>query len=322
MKQVALSELSADAGAVDTHRRAFCKEITFVTVIIPVHGDTQRLPICLNALRSQTFPQNRLEILVVDNEGRQSSRYSPIVARFPGVRLLLESRPGSYAARNAAIAAARGDIFAFTDADCIPDPNWLKCAVDALESSEEIAAVGGRIDLFHSGAQPSIVEWYDELFFNFRQSERIANEQFAETANMVTKRTTIQMVGPFNDLLRSAGDRDWGRRVHAAGLPFAYCESAVVRHPSRNRLGSIVRKLRRMTGGLTQISPPSSFRQTLNKAIGEVKYSKEMRSLVRTNPHITSALQNRGLQVLLTALQWVRALEIVRLYLGGSPQRF
>src|SRR5690606_16589320 len=93
-----------------------------VTVVVPVYNDVQRLRTCVAALLAQDYPAERVEVLVVDN----ASDVDVSVALPAGetrVRLLHESRRGSYAARNRALTEATGEVLAFTDADCLPRPD-------------------------------------------------------------------------------------------------------------------------------------------------------------------------------------------------------
>src|SRR4051794_296822 len=89
----------------------------FVSIIIPVYNDGERLRTCLTALSKQTYPAERFEVLVIDNGSKVSP--GPIVADFPFAKLSIETRPGSYCARNNGLALAKGEMFAFTDADCV-----------------------------------------------------------------------------------------------------------------------------------------------------------------------------------------------------------
>src|SRR5688572_11109439 len=94
-----------------------------ISVIIAVLDDFSRLRTCLDALARQTLGVQQLEVLVVDNGSKEDPE--PQLADYPFVRVLRESTPGSYAARNAALPVAHGRILAFTDSDCLPTPGWL-----------------------------------------------------------------------------------------------------------------------------------------------------------------------------------------------------
>ena len=56
--------------------------------------------------------------------------------------MLFRSNRGLGVARNVGLAAADGDIIAYTDSDCVVDPDWLTYLVDKFQSSD-VGAVGG-----------------------------------------------------------------------------------------------------------------------------------------------------------------------------------
>jgi glycosyltransferase involved in cell wall biosynthesis len=96
----------------------------FVSVIIPVYNDVERLVLCLEALGKQTYARDRFEVVVVDNGSTSTIR--PVVEAFPYCVAAFEAQPGSYAARNRGIAVSRGEIVCFTDADCVPSEGWIE----------------------------------------------------------------------------------------------------------------------------------------------------------------------------------------------------
>jgi GT2 family glycosyltransferase len=172
-----------------------------------------------------------------------------VSARFPAVRILREEKPGSYAARNAGVRAARGEVLAFTDDDCLPAPAWLEQGLAALTASGA-GAVGGRIDLvFGDPAHRGGAELY-ELLNGFDQAHTIQRLHGCATANLFTRRRLFEELGPFDERTFSLGDLDWTRRVSAAGRGVAYAADAVVQHPARARLLDVVRREQRIQGGL------------------------------------------------------------------------
>jgi glycosyltransferase involved in cell wall biosynthesis len=114
-----------------------------ISVIIPVWNSGALLRRCLEALARQTLGPDCFEIIVVDNGSSDDS--AAIANSFPGVVLLSEPRPGSYAARNRGLARARGDFIAFTDADCVPAPDWLEQALAAARRHPGAGVLAGRI---------------------------------------------------------------------------------------------------------------------------------------------------------------------------------
>lgn len=217
-----------------------------VTVVVPVKNDEARLRGCLEALGQQSYPADLVEILVVDNGSE------PPVAEGlgpPGTKLLREGRSGSYAARNRALAVARGEVVAFTDADCRPRADWLRAGVDVL-LREEADYVVGRIEVVAASSRPTLMERYEraEAF----PQERYAKHGFGATANLLVRRRAFDIVGVFDPALRSGGDREWGRKAAEAGLLSVYAASAVVQHPARRTVGELIEKLDRVIRGQWQ----------------------------------------------------------------------
>ncbi|GAB4479215.1 MAG: glycosyltransferase [Anaerolineae bacterium] len=220
----------------------------FVSAIIPVYNDAARLALCLEALAAQTYPADRFEVIVVDNGSAEAPE--AVVSRFPNARLLMEPQPGSYAARNLGLAHARGECLAFTDSDCIPAANWLERGIAALHRQPNTGLVGGCIELFPADpAHPTPAELY-EILTAFRVETMVERFYFSPTANLFTFRHVFERVGPFNAALPSAGDSDWGQRVHAAGYRLVYDEDVVVRHPARHSVKELRLKAARVAVGL------------------------------------------------------------------------
>jgi glycosyltransferase involved in cell wall biosynthesis len=87
------------------------------------------------------------------------------MARWPGARLIRQAEPGLSRARNAALAAARGEWLAFLDDDAIPDGKWFAQATRlAAIAPESCAMIGGDVaPAFPQGAQPRIGRRWRQL---------------------------------------------------------------------------------------------------------------------------------------------------------------
>lgn len=216
-----------------------------VTVIVPVRDDADGLHRCLTALLEQSYPQGRVEIIVVDDGSRRP--VAPVVAAFPGVRIVVRAGGGSYAARNAGLAAARGRILAFTDADCTPRHDWIARGVAFLATHPDCGLVAGHVDVT-TGDPPDIAERYEQVTA-FRQEQYATVDRFAATANAWVRREVIEQVGGFDDRLASGGDAEFGMRVAAAGFDVCYAGDVRVAHPARS-LRALIGKQRRVGAGL------------------------------------------------------------------------
>ena len=115
--------------------------ITFVSVIIPALNEERNIQDCLVSLLRMDFRPDQREIVVVDNDS--TDRTAEIIKDFP-VRYVREERRGRSHARNKGIEVSRGEILAFTDADCVVSTGWLRELVRGFES-EDVGAVVGEV---------------------------------------------------------------------------------------------------------------------------------------------------------------------------------
>ena len=122
--------------------------LPLVSVIVPVRNEEHLIAQCLRSLLDQDYPKDRLEVLVVDNDSTDRSR--EIIRQFP-VQYLFEKKKGASAARNAGARAARGDLLAFTDSDCVVPSHWVSRLVSAL-NEDSVDAVGGDTPVNSQGS--------------------------------------------------------------------------------------------------------------------------------------------------------------------------
>ncbi|MBW4444373.1 MAG: glycosyltransferase family 2 protein [Plectolyngbya sp. WJT66-NPBG17] len=206
-----------------------------VSVIIPTFNQRGSLLRCLDSLHHQTLQPT--EIIVVDNKSTENI-YS-LCEQFPKVRYCQESKQGSYAARNKGISIATGEILAFIDSDCLPSSEWLQQGVNALRTADLVA---GHIEFCFRSSRPTPVEYADML--SYLRQQDYAQEGYAATGNAFTRREWFDKVGRFRDDLLSLGDREWGQRLTAAGGRVVYCPDAIVFHPARSSMQSLLKKVR------------------------------------------------------------------------------
>ncbi len=219
----------------------------YVSVIIPVYNDLQRLKTCLEALEEQTYPGDLYEVIVVNNNPLQN--IEPDIVNFSNVRLFWESRRSSYAARNKGISNAKGAVIAFTDSDCIPKSDWIERGVTHLLNEPHCGLVAGRIEVFCSDPEnPTAIELYEKITA-FNQKTYVTRLRFGATANLFTFKNIIEEVGSFNDALLSSGDFEWGNRVFAAGHKQIYADDTCVLHPALKTFGQRFRKRIRIIRG-------------------------------------------------------------------------
>jgi glycosyltransferase involved in cell wall biosynthesis len=219
----------------------------FVSVIVPVRNRMEKLRQCLDALGRQSYPKDRYEIIVVDNDSSQDLQ--AICAGCGGVVYVKEPGIGSYAARNAGIRASKGDVIAFTDSDCIPSRGWLACGVRDLIALD-CDIIGGRVEYFPSSNEKlNIFEIFEEVRLSLARQEAFVKGNSAVTANVITHRASFERTGLYDSSLRSLGDIVWANQAVKKGLKLKYSADAVVYHSRRNTRRDVVLKVKRAASG-------------------------------------------------------------------------
>jgi cellulose synthase/poly-beta-1,6-N-acetylglucosamine synthase-like glycosyltransferase len=186
-----------------------------------------------------------VEILIVDNGSTDDTR--AIVARYPVTLLVEDSIHTSYAARNCGVRHARGEVVAFTDADCIAAPDWLDQLVAPL-ADDTVGAALGQI------ADASPLTLWQELSNRIRPFARPVRRGLATllTANVAIRRAVLEEVGLFAERLPTAGDVDLGWRIQQQlGLRLVDVPGAAVAHIHRSTLRGVFKQYRRY--GLSEI---------------------------------------------------------------------
>ena len=111
----------------------------FISVIIPVRNEAKVLERCLLSLKKLHYPPDKYEIIIADG---MSSDNSGEIARGYGAKVIRNEGQTATSGRNKGFMHSRGDIIAFTDADCVFDRNWLKNSIKYL-ADIRVAGVSG-----------------------------------------------------------------------------------------------------------------------------------------------------------------------------------
>jgi GT2 family glycosyltransferase len=192
------------------------------------------------------------DVLVVDN-GPPTTATREVVAEFGGVRYVCEPRRGLNAARNRALAEARGDIVAFCDDDAVPEPEWLAALAANFADPRVMCATGLTLPIELETEAQELFEQYSPFAKGFRRRvfdwERhnpLMAGQVGAGANMALRRGVAALVGGFDERLdggmptRSGGDHEMFIRLLTAGYRIAYDPAAVSWHRHRRTMDDVV----------------------------------------------------------------------------------
>ncbi|MFQ4139992.1 glycosyltransferase [Nodosilinea sp. PGN35] len=216
-----------------------------VSVIVPIYNGEADLPALVERLLAQQYPGDRVEILLVDNGSgdRTPSLLQAAVAAAAARGVCLRALPysaiqSSYAARNAGIAAARGDILAFTDADCQPEPGWLAALVQPF-SNPAVGLVAGEINAL---ASHNWLERYADRQGTLSQRNTLNHGflPYGQTANLAVRAEILGTVGCFRPHLTTGGDADLCWRIQqGTDWRLVHAADAIVYHRHRDTLDGL-----------------------------------------------------------------------------------
>ena len=170
-------------------------EVPFVSVAIITYNKKNTIEQCLSALRAIDYPPDKYEIVVVDGGSTDGTLES--IRKFP-VTVILEGRKCRGIARNTALVNCKGQIIAFTDADCVPSRSWLRDHV-FLHKDPKLMAVAGAV---LRGGDPSLAaKIYHRTEFSALSPSLGRRETWeVATCNASFKRSVFTLVGPFPEL--------------------------------------------------------------------------------------------------------------------------
>lgn len=201
------------------------------SVIIPARNRPGALANCLQALTRLDYPTGNYEVIVVDDASEPPLRQTvECRAALSGLRWeRLSKNEGPAAARNHAARIARGEFLAFTDDDCLPDPEWLNNLEHALNSNPGCAAGGRLIDgqprNIYSAANQALLDTVFEYY-----NAKPLQAQFVTTANLAVPAASFLGLGGFDTAYRTSEDREFCSRWLASGRPITYAPDATADH--------------------------------------------------------------------------------------------
>ena len=244
-----------------------------VSVVVCTRNRAERLTGCLTSLVA--LSPAPVEVVVVDNAPRDDSTrlvVESIARDHPGVRYVVEPRPGLSRARNRGLSEATGQFVAYTDDDCRVDPGWVGGVLRGLHRRPDVGCVTGlactaditgaaeayfdaRASSWSTRCDPDLFELPTPVDRGplFPYSAGI----YGTGASFAVDRALLLASGGFDEALgagtatRGGEDLDAFVRVLRAGRSIAYEPSAMVWHHHRADPASLREQMYGYGTGLT-----------------------------------------------------------------------
>lgn len=209
-----------------------------VSVVVACYNGARTLSTCLESLGRLNYPD--YEVILVDDGSTDAT--PEIAQRFPKVRYFRHAKnEGLSVARNTGLQLARGEVVAFTDADCRADEDWLYYLVnDLLRGS--FAGVGGPNLLPQDDSHVAAAVMVSpggpaHVMLTDREAEHIPG------CNMAFYKSALEAVGGFDPLFRKAGDDvDLCWRLQQSGCKIGFSPAGWVWHYRRSTVGQYLRQ--------------------------------------------------------------------------------
>jgi glycosyltransferase involved in cell wall biosynthesis len=190
--------------------------IPMVSVIVPVFNCERYLASALESIYDQAYEP--LDVIVVDDG---STDRSAAVARSYPAQLVQLRHGGIARARNAGLAAARGELITFLDADDLWTPGNLRRRVDRLLERPELDAVLGMMEFF---IEPGIPRpgWFRPAWETEPQN--------ALVCGLLAWRRVFERVGWFDTSYEIGEDTEWLARFKDARISHERTSEVVMRY--------------------------------------------------------------------------------------------
>ncbi|MBN2063112.1 MAG: mycofactocin biosynthesis glycosyltransferase MftF [Deltaproteobacteria bacterium] len=211
-------------------------EYPSVSVIIPVRNRPEAISGCLESLRFVDYPEDKLEVLVVDDASTDNT--PDVVSAFPVRLIRLEKNRHASFCRNFAARLAGGDILAFLDSDCMADRFWLK-EIIPIFNDPATGAAGGLVD---SCYDKKGLDRYEKVMSSLNMGCRSRSSRegdlffYVPSCNLLVRRGVFHELEGFKEDQVVGEDVDLCWRLQDKGHNLEYRPSGRVYHRHRNKL--------------------------------------------------------------------------------------
>jgi glycosyltransferase involved in cell wall biosynthesis len=264
-----------------------------VSVVVCAYNADRTMDQCLASLERLNYPN--YEVIVV-NDG-STDRTLEISQRYGYCKIVSQPNKGLSVARNVGAEAATGEIVAYTDSDCVADPDWLTYLVGKMMSSDLAACGGPNFPPPEDSLIPAAVAVSPGGPTHVLVSDDVA--EHIAGCNMAFRRDVLLGLGGFDPLYRAAGDDvDICWRFQDAGYTIGFSPAAVVWHFRRNTVKAYIGQQKGYGKAEALVYGKHPFRFNLfgqAKWLGRIYGDLSASLLLSRRPVIYSGVFGRGL---------------------------
>ena len=220
--------------------------LPFVSVVVPCLDEEPFIAACLERLREQDYPRDRMEILVVDGGSRDGTRtiLERVAAEDPRVRVIDNPQRIQACGMNAGIRAAAGEVIVRMDAHCECAGDYVRRCVEALARSGADNAGGAQRARARSAFQRALCAALDSpLAVGGARYRSAANEGFVDTVFLgAFPRRAFETVGLYDPRAVTNEDAELNERIRKAGGRVYLSRDIVVHYFPRGSYRGLARQ--------------------------------------------------------------------------------
>ncbi|MBO1056515.1 MAG: glycosyltransferase [Dolichospermum sp. JUN01] len=214
------------------------------SIIIPTYNRPQPLTNCLQSLADLDYPDNRFEVIVVDDGSKISLKtvVKPLQNQL-NLTLIPQANAGPATARNTGAKQAQGKFLAFIDDDCTPANNWLQ-VLETYLIAHANDLIGGCIinalseNIYATASQALL----DYIYASYQNKTKFP--QFFTSNNIALSAENFWAIGGFdtNFPLAAAEDREFCDRLLSHNYKMRYAPESIVYHAHHLTLKTFYRQ--------------------------------------------------------------------------------
>ena len=198
-----------------------------ISVIVPSYNSEKTISCCLDGLLNQTISSDQYEIIIVDDASEDDTR--AVVQSYSNIRYIKIPHGGPSVARNVGAKAAVGDILVFTDADCVPSKDWLRCMTLPFQDSDIIGLKGA-----YRTHQIEIVPRFVQIEYEskYKRLLKLPSIDFIDTYSAAYRKEIFLENNGFDTsfTVASVEDQEFSFRLSRKGYRMVFVPSAIVYH--------------------------------------------------------------------------------------------
>jgi len=211
----------------------------FASVVIPAYNAEKTIGRTVDALLNQNYPKKQYEIIVADDGSTDNTAE---ISEKHHAKVIRLKHFGPANARNVGAKHAKGSIILFTDADCVPDRNWIKQMLEPFKDSDVVGVSGAYRTLNKNKLIARFIGL--EIAQSHERMSKMNNIDFIGTFSAGYRKSVFLKFRGFSTKYKMADaeDTDLSYRIDKTGMKMVFQPRAVVSHPHPDSLWKYMRQ--------------------------------------------------------------------------------